>query len=55
MRTLVVDDDRIGRSVLRHSWLPTRPVTDAVDELAALAGGSHRGDVGKRSHKVTIP
>lgn len=37
MRSLVVDDDPICRTVLQHALAPFGPVTYAVDGLAALA------------------
>lgn len=37
MRSLVVDDDQICRTVLQHVLTPFGPVTYAVDGLGALA------------------
>jgi two-component system chemotaxis response regulator CheY len=37
MRSLVVDDDQICRTVLQHVLAPFGPVTYAVDGLGALA------------------
>ncbi len=37
MRSLVVDDDKICRTVLQHTLAPFGPVTYAIDGLAALA------------------
>ena len=37
MRTLVVDDDQICRTLLLHALAPFGPVSYAVDGLAALA------------------
>jgi two-component system chemotaxis response regulator CheY len=37
MRSLVVDDDHICRTVLQHTLAPFGPVTYAVDGLGALA------------------
>ena len=37
MRSLVVDDDQICRTLLQHALAPFGPVTYAVDGLGALA------------------
>jgi two-component system, chemotaxis family, chemotaxis protein CheY len=37
MRTLIVDDDQICRTLLQHALAPFGPVAYAVDGLAALA------------------